>query len=140
MSKRLSWNEYFASMAEIVAARGTCDRLKVGAIIIKDNRIIATGYNGGIYGDEHCIDVGCKIVDNHCIRTIHAEENAIIQCARYGSPTENTEIYVTHFPCMNCSKSIIQAGIKEILYTHDYRNNPYAKELFEKAGVKITKI
>lgn len=112
----------------------------MGATIVRDKRIIAGGYNGSIAGGEHCIDKGCYVVDGHCIRTIHAEMNAILQCAKFGVPTEGAEIYVTHFPCLQCTKSIIQAGIRTIFYAEDYRNHPYALELLKEANVKVEKV
>ena len=90
-------------MSTIISRRNNC----------KDNRIIAGGYNGSVAGEVHCIDVGCLIEDDHCIRTIHAEMNALLQCAKQGVSSDNATIYVTHFPCLNCTKSIIQAGIKK---------------------------
>ena len=137
---RISWDEYFMAQSHLLSLRSTCSRLSVGATIVKDKRIIAGGYNGSIKGDEHCIDVGCKVVEGHCVRTIHAEINAILQCSKFGVGTEGASIYVTHFPCLNCTKSIIQAGIKEICYANDYRNNDYAKELLEKSGIIVRKV
>ena len=138
--QRISWDEYFMAQSHLLSLRSTCSRLSVGATIVKDKRIVSGGYNGSIKGDEHCIDVGCKVVEGHCVRTIHAEINAILQCSKFGVGTEGATIYVTHFPCLNCTKSIIQAGIKEICYANDYRNNEYARELFEKSGVVVRKV
>ena len=138
--QRTSWDEYFMAQSHLLSLRSTCSRLSVGATIVKDKRIVSGGYNGSIKGDEHCIDVGCKVVEGHCVRTIHAEINAILQCSKFGVGTEGATIYVTHFPCLNCTKSIIQAGIKEICYANDYRNNEYARELLEKSGVVVRKI
>ena len=138
--QRISWDEYFMAQSHLLSLRSTCSRLSVGATIVKDKRIIAGGYNGSIKGDEHCIDVGCKVIEGHCVRTIHAEINAILQCSKFGVCTEGATIYVTHFPCLNCTKSIIQAGIKEICYANDYRNNEYAQELLEKSGVVVRKV
>ena len=138
--QRISWDEYFMAQSHLLSLRSTCSRLSVGATIVKDKRIVSGGYNGSIKGDEHCIDVGCKVVEGHCVRTIHAEINAILQCSRFGVGTEGATIYVTHFPCLNCTKSIIQAGIKEICYANDYRNNEYAQELLEKSGVVVRKV
>ncbi|MDO4814347.1 MAG: ComE operon protein 2 [Gemella sp.] len=137
---RISWDEYFMAQSHLLSLRSTCARLSVGATIVRDKRIIAGGYNGSIQGDEHCIDTGCKVVDGHCIRTIHAEVNALLQCAKFGATTSGATIYVTHFPCLNCTKSIIQAGIKEICYAEDYRNNEYAEELLKKSGVVARKV
>ena len=138
--QRISWDEYFMAQSHLLSLRSTCSRLSVGATIVKEKRIVSGGYNGSIKGDEHCIDVGCKVVEGHCVRTIHAEINAILQCSKFGVGTEGATIYVTHFPCLNCTKSIIQAGIKEICYANDYRNNEYAQELLEKSGVVVRKV
>ena len=138
--QRISWDEYFMAQSHLLSLRSTCSRLSVGATIVKDKRIVSGGYNGSIKGDEHCIDVGCKVVEGHCVRTIHAEINAILQCSKFGVGTEGATIYVTHFPCLNCTKSIIQAGIKEICYANDYRNNEYARELLERSGVVVRKV
>ncbi|KEO83406.1 ComE operon protein 2 [Tumebacillus flagellatus] len=137
---RKPWNEYFMDQARMVATRATCDRLHVGAVIVRDKRIISTGYNGSVSGDVHCQDKGCYVVDGHCIRTIHAESNAILQCAKFGVSTEGAAIYVTHFPCLLCSKQIIQAGISQIYYEADYRTDPYAVQLLKQAGVELTQI
>lgn len=140
MENRISWDEYFMAQSHLLSLRSTCSRLSVGATIVRDKRIVAGGYNGSIKGDEHCIDCGCKVVEGHCVRTIHAEINAILQCAKFGVSTESATIYVTHFPCLNCTKAIIQAGIKEICYANDYRNNEYAEELLEKSEITVRKI
>ncbi|WP_080844934.1 ComE operon protein 2 [Cytobacillus gottheilii] len=137
---RISWDQYFMAQSQLLALRSTCTRLAVGATIVRDKRIIAGGYNGSIAGGEHCIDEGCYVIDNHCVRTIHAEMNAILQCAKFGVPTSDAEIYVTHFPCLQCCKAIIQAGIKKVYYAEDYKNHPYGIELFLKAGVEFMKV
>ena len=138
--QRISWDEYFMAQSHLLSLRSTCSRLSVGATIVKDKRIVSGGYNGSIKGDEHCIDVGCKVVEGHCVRTIHAEINAILQCSRFGVGTEGATIYVTHFPCLNCTKTTIPAGIKEICDANDYRNNEYARELLEKSGIIVRKV
>lgn len=135
--ERISWNQYFMSQSHLIALRSTCERLTVGATIVRDNRMIAGGYNGSVSGSDHCIDKGCYMIDGHCVRTVHAEMNAILQCAKFGVQTEGAEIYVTHFPCLQCCKSIIQAGIKTVYYATDYRNHPYATELFKDANVSV---
>lgn len=137
---RISWDQYFMAQAHITALRSTCTRLMVGAVIVKKNRIIASGYNGSISDGTHCIDEGCYIVDGHCVRTIHAEANAILQCAKFGVPTESTTVYVTHFPCLQCCKQLIQAGIKVINYGENYRNHELAVQLFEEAEVEVNHI
>jgi dCMP deaminase len=137
---RISWNHYFMAQSHLLALRSTCTRLTVGATIVRDKRIIAGGYNGSITGGVHCADEGCYIIDNHCVRTIHAEMNAIIQCAKFGVPTDGAEIYVTHFPCLQCCKAIIQAGIRKVYYAENYKNHPYAIELFKQAGVQLEQV
>jgi dCMP deaminase len=128
------------AQSHLLAMRSTCTRLTVGATIVRDKRIIAGGYNGSIAGGDHCIDHGCYVIENHCVRTIHAEMNALLQCAKFGVPTSNAEIYVTHFPCIQCCKAIIQSGIKTVYYAQDYKNHPYAIELFEKANVRLEQV
>ena len=138
--KRLTWEQFFMAQSHLLALRSTCTRLSVGATIVRDQRIIAGGYNGSISGGAHCIDVGCHVVDNHCVRTIHAEVNALLQCAKYGSPVDGASMYVTHFPCLNCTKAIIQAGIRKVYYATDYRNDPFAEQLFREAGVAVQRV
>lgn len=92
--ERISWNQYFMLQAILLSLRSTCTRLAVGAILVRDNRIIAGGYNGSVSGDVHCLDEGCYVVDGHCVRTIHAEMNAVLQCAKFGSGTDGAVIYV----------------------------------------------
>ncbi|RIV21775.1 ComE operon protein 2 [Alicyclobacillaceae bacterium I2511] len=138
--KRMSWDEFFISQSRVMALRSTCTRLSVGCVLVRDKRMIASGYNGSIRGDVHCTDVGCKLVDGHCVRTIHAEQNALLQCARFGVATEAADIYVTHLPCLQCTKSIIQAGVRHIYYEISYRPDPYASELLEIAGVSVLQV
>lgn len=138
--ERIKWQDYFMAQSQLLALRSTCRRLSVGATIVKDNRIIAGGYNGSVAGEVHCIDDGCYIEEGHCIRTVHAEMNALLQCAKMGVPTTGAEIYVTHFPCIHCTKSIIQAGISKIYYAENYKNHPYAIELLLKAGIQAERI
>lgn len=126
--------------ALLLSQRATCERLKVGAVLVKGNRIVSTGYNGSVSGDEHCTSKGCYLQDGHCVRTIHAEANAIIQCAKLGVSTDDTTIYVTHFPCLQCTKQILQAGVTEICYLNNYRNNEYAEHLYNIKGVTVRKI
>lgn len=140
MAKRIPWDQYFMSQSLLISTRSTCTRLAVGATIVRDRRVISAGYNGSVSGDVHCSDIGCKIVDGHCIRTVHAEVNAILQCAKFGVQTDGSALYVTHFPCLQCSKVIIQAGIKELYYLHDYNNSEYAKELLEHSKIAIGKV
>ena len=138
--KRIPWNQYFMLQAILLSMRSTCERLSVGAIIVRDNRIIAGGYNGAVSGDDHCIDVGCYIRDGHCMLTIHAEMNAVLQCAKFGIPTADAEIYVTDFPCLQCTKSLLQAGIKKIHYLRNYNNDEYAIRLLERKHVAVEQV
>ncbi|WP_010094123.1 ComE operon protein 2 [Ornithinibacillus scapharcae] len=138
--ERISWNQYFMAQSHLLSLRSTCTRLMVGATIVRDKRIIAGGYNGSVTGSVHCIDDGCYVIDGHCVRTVHAEANALLQCAKFGVPTENADVYVTHFPCLQCTKQLIQSGIKTVYYAEDYKNHPYAIQLFEEAGVKTIKV
>lgn len=117
---RVSWEEYFFKIAEATAERSTCPRLSVGAVITKDNQIISTGYNGSVSGTEHCEDVGCFMLGNSCIRTVHAEQNAILTASKQGISVKGASIYVTHEPCYNCLKYIIQAGIEKVYYKEAY--------------------
>jgi len=137
---RLSWDQFFMAQSHLIANRSTCSRLAVGAIIVRDRRMISAGYNGSISGGIHCSDEGCYVIDGHCVRTIHAEMNAILQCAKFGVPTQGSEIYVTHFPCLQCCKAIIQSGITTVYYANDYKNHPYAIELFESAKVETVHV
>jgi len=138
--ERISWDQYFMAQSHLLALRSTCTRLMVGATIVREKRIIAGGYNGSVSGSVHCIDEGCYVVDGHCVRTVHAEANALLQCAKFGVPTENADIYITHFPCLQCSKQLIQAGIKTVYYQTDYRNDEFAIQLFREAGVEMKKV
>ena len=137
---RKSWDSYSMKITEMVASRSTCDRALVGCVLVnRDHRIVSTGYNGSVSGNPHCDDVGHTMRDGHCIATIHAEMNAILYCAKEGIPTKGTICYVTHFPCLNCTKALIQAGICEIIYKDDYRVDDYAVELFEKNNIPVRK-
>ncbi|MUK87066.1 ComE operon protein 2 [Ornithinibacillus sp. L9] len=138
--QRISWDQYFMAQSHLLSLRSTCTRLMVGATIVRDKRIIAGGYNGSVSGSVHCVDEGCYVIDGHCVRTVHAEANALLQCAKFGVPTENADIYVTHFPCLQCSKQLIQSGIRTVYYAEDYKNHPYAIQLFKEAGVQTKKV
>jgi len=140
MEKRIPWDQYFMLQAVLLSLRSTCTRLSVGAILVRDQRMIAGGYNGSVSGDKHCIDDGCYMVDGHCLRTIHAEMNAVLQCAKFGIPTDGAELYVTDFPCLQCTKMLLQAGIKKIHYLRYYNNDPYALELLKLKEVTLEQV
>lgn len=141
-SVRPSWNEYFLEIAKVVAKRSTCDRANVGAVIAKNKVILSTGYNGAPRGLPHCDDIGHEIVGGHCIRTIHAEANAIAQAARNGAPIEGATIFLTISPCYDCFKMMINSGIKEVIYKDFYMSRYGLSKavlvLSKKAGVKLT--
>lgn len=140
--KRQSWNQYFMSIAKVLAMRSSCDRAYVGAVIVnKDNRIIATGYNGSVGSKTpQCDDIGHVMRDGHCIATLHAEINCIAYCAREGISLKDSKIYVTHFPCLNCTKALIQSGIRTIYYLDDYRMDDYALELMRINQIETIKL
>ncbi len=131
-----------------VAERSTCLRAKVGAVIVRDRSILATGYNGAPAGMPHCLDVGCLLyrstnpagdVEENCFRTIHAEINAIAQAARNGSRIEGADIYVTHTPCIHCLKVLINTGVRRIFYERPYKIETIA-ELRERSGVELIEV
>jgi dCMP deaminase len=119
---RLSWDEYFMSIAQVVASRSTCDRRHVGAVIVRDRTILSTGYNGSIRGMPHCDEVGHLMENGHCVATIHAEANALVQAARNGVNISGGVIYITASPCWSCFKLIANAGIKAVYYGEFYRD------------------
>lgn len=111
-------------IATLTAVRSTCPRRSVGAVVTIDNRIIGTGYNGSLSGQPHCKDMGCVLIDNHCVSTVHAEANAILSCARHGSRVEGATLYTTSSPCINCYKTAYQAGVVRIVYDTVYGITP----------------
>ncbi|MFO7245303.1 MAG: cytidine/deoxycytidylate deaminase family protein [Thermaerobacter sp.] len=137
--RRPSWDEYFLGLADAVAARSTCTRRAVGAVIVRDRRILATGYNGSPPGFPHCLDVGCLMVDGHCVRTVHAEMNAVVQAALHGVSIKGATVYCTSFPCLHCAKVLIGAGVERVVYRDPY-HDPIAEEFFAQAGVKVERL
>lgn len=144
--KRPSWDEYFLQMVELVGSRGTCDRGRTATIIVKDKRILATGYAGSPLGLPHCDDVGHEMhtVTNedgtqsrHCIRTAHAELNAIANAARVGVSIDGATMYMKMVPCYTCAKTMINAGIKRVVSLKDYHATKRAKEVFKEAGIEL---
>ncbi len=122
MAKRVDWDTYFMRIAREVSERSTCDRKHVGAVIVRDRNILSTGYNGSIAGMPHCDDVGHMMENGHCVGTIHAEANAILQAARNGVSIAAASIYVSASPCWNCFKMIANAGLKRICFGEFYRD------------------
>lgn len=141
---RPSWDEYFMSIARLVAGRSTCLRRKVGAVLVKDKRILATGYNGAPSGLAHCLDIGClrkkrqiPSGERHELcRAVHAEQNCLCQAARYGISVEGAVIYCTNFPCVICAKMLINAGIKKIYYAEGYPDE-LSQEMLKEAGIEL---
>lgn len=117
---RPSWTTYFLSLASTVATRATCPRKAVGCVLVRDRVVLATGYNGSIPGAPHCTDAGCLVVEGHCVRTNHAELNAIAQAARNGTRLDGATAYVTLRPCWPCYRALASAGVREIYYAEKY--------------------
>ena len=135
-NKRPTWNEYFKEMVTLTSSRSPCKRLKVGCLLVRDNRIISQGYNGYLPGVEH----KQVIRDNHEIATIHAEQNSITDCAKRGVSCNNSIAYITHYPCINCIKILCASGIKEVRYINDYNNDEFVKYFADQGNVTIKKI
>ncbi len=133
---RPGWDEYFMQIARTVATRATCPRAGVGAVLVRDHRILTTGYNGAPRRVAHCTDVGCEMVNGHCIRATHAEANAIVQGALHGISLEGATAYTTHQPCVGCSKLLISAGVMRIVYDQQYPDE-HAALLLAEAGVAV---
>ncbi|HAP34938.1 MAG TPA: deaminase [Bacteroidetes bacterium] len=134
--QRISWHEYFMNIAEQVATRSTCSRKHVGAVIVRDRTILSTGYNGSLRGAPHCDEVGHDLENDHCVRTVHAEANAVAQSAKHGIRIDQAEIYVTASPCLTCFKLIANSGITKIYYKEFYRDERIT-EYAKLAGVKL---
>lgn len=143
MTERPSWDTYFMDIAHLVKTRSTCARRSVGAVIVRNRRILATGYNGAPKGLPHCPETGpdhdwpngCMRA-GHCIRSLHAEQNALLQAAMIGIPCEGASIYVTCQPCNTCAKMLINAGIERVIYEGDYPDE-FSMVLFEGAGTEV---
>jgi len=133
---RLEWIDYFKELTKLISKRSACNRLKVGCILVLDNRIIATGYNGFLPNATH----KSIVRDNHEQATVHAEQNCITDCAKRGISTNNSIAYITHYPCVHCFKLLVSSGIKEINYLNDYKNDELILEINKDLNIKITKI
>ena len=135
---------YFMRMAELVATRSTCLRRQVGAVVVKEKRVLTTGYNGAPKGLRHCEEVGCVRLENkvesgtrhELCRGVHAEQNAVIQAAYFGASIKDSTIYTTNFPCVMCTKILVNAGVSEIVYKDDYID-PLSREILEESGVHV---
>lgn len=145
--QRPSWDEYFLKIVEMVGSRGTCDRFRGGCVITRDRRIVSTGYAGSPVGTAHCDEVGHEMhtvtnedgtTSRHCIRTTHAEQNAICEAARMGISLNGGTLYCKMTPCYTCAKMIINAGIKRVICAEDYHAGSRSKEIFKEAGVEYS--
>jgi dCMP deaminase len=148
MASRPSWDQYFMTITRQVAERSTCLRAKVGAVIVRDRNILATGYNGSPAGLPHCTEVGCLVyesrtpdgqMESNCYRTIHAEMNAIAQAAKNGAAIRDADIYVTHTPCIHCMKVLINTGIRCVFYDKEYKLHT-VMDLLKGAPIKLARI
>lgn len=133
---RPSWNEYFKDLASLTSSRSSCNRLHVGCILVSDNRIISQGYNGYLPGCKH----EQVMRDGHEMATIHAEQNAITDCAKRGVSCNGATAYITHYPCINCMKILCASGIKKIFYINDYRNDELVEYFAKEANIEIVKL
>lgn len=144
---RPSWDEYFLEVACLVSKRSTCLRRRVGAVLVKDKKILATGYNGAPSGVSHCIKIGClreklKIPSgqrHELCRGLHAEQNVLLQAALHGVSTKDSQLYITNHPCMICSKMLINAGIREIIISEGYPDE-MSEDFLKEAGIRIRRI
>ena len=136
MSRRVDWHTYFMNLARQASTRSTCERKHVGAVIVRDKTVLSTGYNGSIRGMPHCDDVGHMMENGHCVATVHAEANAIIQAATNGVRIDCSQIYTTASPCWNCFKLIANAGIRTVYFGEFYRDER-SVEVARKLGIEL---
>jgi dCMP deaminase len=139
---RPEWDEYFMQLARAASTRATCERRHVGCVIVRDRRVISTGYNASIRGMEHCDSAGHMIVNGECIRALHAEENAIVNSAKHGVSIEQSVLYTTHFPCWNCFRKIANAGIVQIIYD-EFKFGGITREILDvmlSVGINLTSL
>ncbi|MCS7182867.1 MAG: dCMP deaminase family protein [Thermoanaerobaculum sp.] len=136
---RVSWDRYFMNLAREAATRSTCPRKAVGAVLVRDRAVLATGYNGSIRGLAHCTEAGCLVVNGHCVRTVHAEANALIQAARHGVRIEGADCYVTASPCWECFKLLANAGVRRIVFAEFYRDERIW-EFARQAGIELVEL
>mgnify|MGYP005649566751 CR=1 FL=1 len=134
--ERPSWDDYFKEIVLVTKKRSACERLQVGCLLVKDNRIISAGYNGFLPGCPH----KSVVRNNHEQATIHAEQNALADCAKRGVSCLNATAYITHYPCIICCRLLLAAEIKEIKYINDYKNDELVKVFCDQCGVKVTKL
>jgi dCMP deaminase len=133
---RADWHSYFMGIAHQAATRATCPRKHVGAVIVRDKTVLSTGYNGSVRGLPHCEDVGCQMEDGHCVATVHAEANAILQAAKNGVMIEGAELYTTASPCWGCFKLIVNSGIRRIYFGEFYRDEK-SRQIAQTLGIEL---
>ena len=136
MTDRLNWDEYFAKIVSVTAERSSCHRLHVGCLLVKNNRIISQGYNGHLPGCKH----ESIVRNNHEQATVHAEQNAICDCAKRGVSCEGATAYVTHYPCIICCRLLLASGIKEIRYLEDYKNDELVEKFTNQCNINLDKL
>ena len=136
MTNRPSWDQYFKEIVKVTSTRSPCDRLKVGCLLVKDNRIVSQGYNGFLPGCPHT----SIVKNNHEQATVHAEQNAICDCAKRGVSCEDSIAYITHYPCIICTRLLLASGIKEIKFIEDYKNDELVDHFCKQKDVNLTKI
>ncbi len=136
---RPSWDQYFLKLAMLASERATCPRMHCGCVLVRDKHVLATGYNGSLPGLPHCDEVGCMVVEGHCIRTNHAEMNAICQAARNGVSLNGATSYVTNMPCTTCAKALVATGIRRVVVFSDYVSS-HASQFLHEADVRLDRI
>lgn len=138
-NKRPTWDEYFLKLAMLASERATCPRMHCGCVLVKDRFVLATGYNGSLPGQPHCDEDGCLIVDNHCVRTNHAEINALVQATKHGVNITGATAYITNMSCTACAKALIAAGIIRVVVFSDFHDT-LATQFYSAAGVEVVKL
>lgn len=136
---RPNWDDYFMKLAMLASERATCPRMHCGCILVRDNHVLSTGYNGSLPGTPHCYEDGCLVVDNHCVRTNHAEINAICQAARHGMALEGATAYVTNLPCTSCAKALIAVGVVRVVIFSSYHDS-LAEHFFQESKVELCRL
>ncbi|HUX60690.1 MAG TPA: cytidine/deoxycytidylate deaminase family protein [Ignavibacteriaceae bacterium] len=137
-NKRPSWDEYFLKLAMLASERSTCPRMHCGCVFVRDKFVLATGYNGSLPGHPHCEEIGCLVVDNHCVRTNHAEMNALTQAAIHGVTLKGATAYITNMSCTTCAKALIASGIVRVVVFSDFHDT-LATQFYSSSGVEIIK-
>lgn len=138
--RHLQFNKVFMEMAVTISQLSTCPRADVGAVLVRDRRVLTMGFNGAPIGTPHCKEAGCQMEDGRCVRSVHAEQNAIIQAALHGISTQGALLYCTHRPCLNCTKVLINAGIKSILFQNEYDSGSFAAHLLRIASIHVAQL